>query len=209
MSELIVLLDGREVGVVTYSRGRLDFTYAETWRSGPGAYPLSLSMPLAAVRHPHGTVEPFLWGLLPDNEVVLTRWAQRFQVSPRNVFALISEVGEDCAGAVQFVRPERRETLLGASPATIDWLTEHDVATRLRALRVDASAGRSPGDSGQFSLAGAQPKTALLFDGRRWGVPSGREPTTHILKPQLAELDGHAANEHLCLALARSPDTTA
>jgi serine/threonine-protein kinase HipA len=71
-------------------------------------------------------------------------------------------------------------------------------------LQSDASAGRSPHDTGQFSLAGAQPKTALCFDGQRWGVPSGREPTTHILKPQSGEFDGHAENEHLCLALARS-----
>jgi serine/threonine-protein kinase HipA len=159
-------------------------------------------MPLAAKEHPHGAIEPFLWGLLPDNEVVLTRWAQRFHVSPRNVFALISEVGEDCAGAVQFVRPERRDAVLGPSASQTAWLTESEVASRLRILRSDASAGRAPGDSGQFSLAGAQPKTALLFDGQRWGIPSGREPTTHILKPQLAELDGHAANEHLCLKLA-------
>ena len=61
-----------------------------------------------------------------------------------------------------------------------------------------------PHDTGQFSLAGAQPKTALLFDGQRWGVPGGRTPTTHILKPPIRGLDGHAENEHLCLALARA-----
>ena len=55
------------------------------------------------------SVEAFLWGLLPDNEHVLARWATKFQVSARNVFALISHVGEDCAGAVQFVTPERLE----------------------------------------------------------------------------------------------------
>jgi serine/threonine-protein kinase HipA len=71
-------------------------------------------------------------------------------------------------------------------------------------LRADASVGRAPHDAGQFSLAGAQPKTALLFDGQRWGVPSGREPTTHILKPSTGGFDGHAENEHLCLALARA-----
>jgi serine/threonine-protein kinase HipA len=204
MNTLLVLLEGRDVGTVTYQHGRLSFTYDETWRSNAGAYPLSLSMPLAAKEHPHGVIEPFLWGLLPDNEIVLTRWAQRFHVSPRNVFALIAEVGEDCAGAVQFVRPERRDTVLGPSASPTTWLTESEVASRLRILQSDASAGRAPGDSGQFSLAGAQPKTALLFDGQRWGVPSGREPTTHIIKPQLAEFDGHAANEHLCLALARA-----
>jgi serine/threonine-protein kinase HipA len=40
----------------------------------------------------------------------------------------------------------------------------------------------------------------------RWGVPSGRIPTTHILKPPTGEWDGHAENEHFCLQLARSLD---
>lgn len=204
MTDLLALLDGREVGVVRQERGRVSFTYADTWRNARGAYPLSLSMPLAAAEHPHSVVEPFLWGLLPDNELVLAGWAQRFHVSPRNAFALIAEVGEDCAGAVQFVRQDRRDELLGPAQAAIDWLTEADLANRLRALRADVSAWRAPHDTGQFSLAGAQPKTALCFDGRRWGVPSGREPTTHILKPQTGAFDGHAENEHLCLALARA-----
>jgi serine/threonine-protein kinase HipA len=204
MNELLVLLDGREVGTVRQNRGRLTFVYADTWRSAQGAYPLSLSMPLAATEHPHASIEPFIWGLLPDNEFVLNRWAKQFHVSPRNAFALIGHVGEDCAGAVQFVTPDRREELTTAPPTETQWLTETEVASRLRALQSDASAGRTPHDTGQFSLAGAQPKTALLFDGQRWGVPSGRTPTTHILKPTTGGFDGHAENEHLCLRLARS-----
>ena len=204
MDDLIALLDGREVGTVRQSQGRLTFTYADQWRNAAGAYPLSLSMPLAAAEHPHAAIEPFLWGLLPDNDHVLNRWAKNFHVSARNAFALIRHVGEDCAGAVQFLPPERRDELASAPPVATAWLTEAEVARRLRALQADASAGRSPGDAGQFSLAGAQPKTALLFDGRRWGVPSGRTPTTHILKPSANGFAGHAENEHLCLALARS-----
>ncbi len=204
MSELLALLDDREVGVVNRKNGRMTFTYADAWRHAPGAYPLSLSMPMAAADHPHAAIDTFLWGLLPDNEAVLRSWANRFHISARNVLALIAEVGEDCAGAVQFIRPERREQLSGQSEADINWLTEADVASRLRALQTDASATRAPGDAGHFSLAGAQPKTALVFDGQRWGVPSGREATTHILKPQTGEFAGHAENEHLCLALARA-----
>jgi serine/threonine-protein kinase HipA len=71
-------------------------------------------------------------------------------------------------------------------------------------LREDHSAWRIPRDTGQFSLAGAQPKTALLFDNNRWAVPSGRVPTTHILKPPTGEFDGHAENEHFCLELGRA-----
>jgi serine/threonine-protein kinase HipA len=204
VKELCTLLDGREIGTVRWEYNRLSFRYAEAWRSTPGAYPLSLSMSLAAAEHPHAAIEPFLWGLLPDNEFILNRWAKHYQVSARNAFALMSHVGEDCAGAVQFTTPDRRDSLVNAPPAETEWLTEADVANRLRALQKDASVWRAPQDIGQFSLAGAQPKTALLFDGQRWGVPSGRTPTTHILKPPTGDFDGHAENEHLCLSLARA-----
>ena len=53
-----------------------------------------------------------------------------------------------------------------------------------------------------MGLAGAQPKIALLREGDRWGRPIGRTPTTHILKPALAGIDGHDLNEHLCLRAA-------
>ena len=159
-------------------------------------------MPLAAAEHGHKPVEAFLWNLLPDNDAVLARWGQRFQVSPRNPFALLSHVGEDCAGAVQFVHPDRLDAVIGAGPATVEWIEDKDIAQRLRALREDRTSWRSQGDIGQFSLAGAQPKTALLYENGRWGVPSGRTPTTHILKPPTGAFDGHAENEHLCMRLA-------
>ena len=201
--ELAAVLNGREIGrVVRDGRGRLGFVYAEAWRGARGAYPLSLSMPLAAAEHGHRPVEAFLWNLLPDNEAVLARWAQRFQVSARNPFALLAHVGEDCAGAVQFVRPDRRDAVIGEGPSAIEWLDEKGVAARLRALRDDHAAWRAPTDTGQFSLAGAQPKTALLYENGSWGVPSGRMPTTHILKPPTGAFDGHAENEHLCMRLA-------
>lgn len=203
--ELHVLLSNRVIGRVAQDvRGRLSFTYDEAWREVRGAYPLSLSMPLAALEHDHDEISAYIWGLLPDNELVLDRWAKRFQVSARNPFALIASVGEDCAGAVQFVRPERLDAVLGSEAGEVDWLDDAEVAARIRQLREDQSAWRRPGDTGQFSLAGAQPKTALLLQNGRWGVPSGRIPTTHILKPPSADFDGHAENEHFCLALARA-----
>jgi hypothetical protein len=37
VSEILALLDGRDVGVVRQLRGRLGFTHADTWRGAPGA----------------------------------------------------------------------------------------------------------------------------------------------------------------------------
>ncbi len=205
MTELVTLLDGKEIGRVhNDTRGRLTFIYDDQWRNASEAYPLSLSMPIAAKEHGRAAVEAFLWGLLPDNEQVLARWAAKFQVSARNVFALISHVGEDCAGAVQFVTPERLEAIRSGKEDKVEWLDESELAKRLQALREDHAAWRLPRDTGQFSLAGAQPKTALLLQNDRWGIPSGRIPTTHILKPPTGHFDGHAENEHICLMLARN-----
>lgn len=201
---LVALTKGQRMGEVRRNqRGRLSFVYDEPWRQRRNAYPLSLSMPLAAAEHGHDVIEAFLWGLLPDNDRVLDRWARRFQVSARNAFALLSHVGEDCAGAVQFVSPERIDALTNKEPEPVVWLSEDELAERLRTLREDHAAWRAPRDTGQFSLAGAQPKTALLHENGRWGIPSGRTPTTHILKPPTGEFDGHAENEHFCLKLAR------
>jgi len=81
---LIAVANGRLLGEITRdTRGRLCFTYDAAWRSDDTAYPLSLSMPLTASGHGHDRIEPWLWGLLPDNENVLARWARRFQVTTR------------------------------------------------------------------------------------------------------------------------------
>ena len=134
--ELIVLLEGKEIGRVHNDvRGRLTFVYADEWRNAADAYPLSLSMPVGAKEHGRSVVEAFLWGLLPDNEHVLARWAAKFQVSARNVFALISHVGEDCAGAVQFVTPDRVDALRSGKEDKVEWLDDSDIAKRLQTLR--------------------------------------------------------------------------
>jgi serine/threonine-protein kinase HipA len=72
-------------------------------------------------------------------------------------------------------------------------------------LSQDAGATRESAAEGQFSLSGAQAKSALYFDRqrKRWGIPQGRTPTTHILKPVSNDFNGIAENEHFCLELAR------
>ena len=204
MGELVVLLNGERVGVVRQHRGgNLTLTYDQTWRDRPDAYPLSLSMRLVRQDHPDAVVRPYLEGLLPDNADVLDRWAREFHVSPRNPFALLRHMGGDCAGAVQLIPPNGLGSLID-EPSAIEWLTEAEIGERLRDLVERQGTGRLAGDRGYFSLAGAQPKTAFVYDGERWGIPSGATPTTHILKPPAQRgLDGFDINEHFCLKLAK------
>ena len=200
---LDVLLDGRYLGNVNEDGGRYRFRYDEAYRTAIGPTPLSLSMPLSGAEYDDHVVRPFLEGLLPDNEAVLERWGREFHVSPRNPFALLRHVGADCAGAVQFAPPAEVGALLAGTGA-IEWIDDREIARRLKILRRDPSAWHLSA-TGQFSLAGAQAKTALYLDTRtgRWGDPSGATPTTHILKPAVLGLDDHDLNEHICLRAAK------
>jgi len=201
MSHLVVLMNGVEAGRLDYERGRLALTYAPRWRERRGAIPISLSMPLTAAAHSGAIVGAFLWGLLPDNEQIIQEWARRFQVSARQPFGLIGAVGEDCAGAVQFVTPDRVAAVLSGELDGVEWLSTAQIAERLAGLRTNRGAWRRLGDGGQFSLAGVQPKIALIQQNGRWGIPMGRVPTTHILKPPTAEFAAQAENEHFCLSV--------
>ncbi len=201
---LLVILDDVLAGTLTrLSGGRLRFEYDASYQKQGGHTPMSLSMPVPVSLHPDQQISPWLWGLLPDNDQVLRRWARDFHVSASSAFSLLATpIGEDCAGAVRFAPPDALERVL-ARAGEVTWLTEDEVAQRLHELREDSTAWLGRSFTGQFSLAGAQAKTALLLDGKRWGVPSGSIPTTHILKPAIAGLDDHDLNEHLCLDAAR------
>jgi len=201
---LAVLIGDRVAGTLTrLAGGRLRFDYDPLYSQSTAPTPLSLSMPARIDSHPDRVVRPWLWGLLPDNEAVLRRWAREFQVSASSPFSLLATpIGEDCAGAVRFVTPERIEAALGRS-GNVTWLDEDGVAERLRELRDDSTAWLGETFTGQFSLAGAQAKTALLLERGRWGVPTGSTPTTHILKPGVSGLADQDLDEHLCLDAAR------
>lgn len=201
---LLVILGDIVVGTLERLRGgRLRFYYTDEYRNHPGATPVSLSMPPQVRSHSDRIITSWLWGLLPDNDAVLARWARQFRVSSSSPFSLLAtQIGEDCAGAVRFAPPEEIDRVL-ARRGGVTWLTEDEVGERLRDLREDSTSWLGRSFTGQFSLAGAQAKTALLFKDGRWGVPSGSTATTHILKPAVAGLDDHDLNEHLCLDAAR------
>jgi serine/threonine-protein kinase HipA len=201
---LLVLVDDEVAGVLQrLPGGRLRFHYERAYQEDPDPTPLSLSMPIQVASHSDRVVSPWLWGLLPDNPDVLRRWAREFEVRPGSAFALLATpIGEDCPGAVRFVPPEGLEAMRERR-GKVAWLDEEAVARRLRELREDSTAWLGESFTGQFSLAGAQAKTALLREDGRWGQPSGPIPTTHILKPGVSRLDEHDLDEHLCLDAAR------
>ena len=158
---LTVLLGSQVAGTLTRAKGgKLTFVYDDAYRSAEAPTPVSVSMPPQIRSHPDRVVDPWLWGLLPDNDAVLARWARRFSVSATTPFGLLaSPVGQDCAGAVRFVAPDSLDAALGR-PGRVRWLTDDEVAARLarappgphrlagRRLHRPVQPGWRPGEDG-------------------------------------------------------------
>lgn len=202
MNELRVLIADEEVATIYQTGGgKLRLVYDDDWRWRADAFPLSLSMPLARAEHKHNTIKNFLWNLLFEQHQAREELGRRFGVSPANPFALIGCIGEDLAGAVQMIPPEKLDALRGregAPPISTKRLAEH-----LRKLLQNPGALQINPDAGFFSLAGQQPKKAICYLGGKWYEPRGRTPSTHILKPPAPWLSSPVENEHFCLSLAR------
>jgi serine/threonine-protein kinase HipA len=199
-TERLVVLDGPDtVGTLVRSAGQITFSYDQGWRSRVDATPLSVSMPSAVADAGNDVVSAWLWGLLPDSERVLARWGRTFHTSTKQPMGLLAAVGRDLPGRFQIVPVAHVDDDV---PSGVEWLSGDDVGALLRDVRADQTAWLGAGGTSRWSLAGAQAKIALRFDGRRWGRPFGREATTHILKPAITDLDEHDLNEHLCLLAA-------
>lgn len=201
-SVLLLYFGDKRMGTVHRLKGgKFVLRYDDSYRELETSVPLSLSMPPIEKEHGHDKVSPFLWGLLPDNELILQRWAVRFGVSASDCFGLMGGIGKDCAGAIRFLKPNEADD---AAKGGKSLLKPEKIEERLAELRRDPALGRISGDRGQFSLAGAQAKTAFQRRGNRWYLPWGSEPTTHILKPPRPDLNGHVENEHFCQSLAKA-----
>jgi serine/threonine-protein kinase HipA len=159
---------------------------------------LSLSMPLGTPSYPASRIVPFLEGLLPDNAEVRETWARRFGVSPRNAFALLSHIGRDCAGAVEFVAGDLLDFVADTSP-----LSDEQIGQRLRDLAKDPVGWQVSGE--RWSLAGAQSKFTLArLPSGEWCEMEGVAPSTHIIKPGIGEYRDQALVEHLSMQAARA-----
>ncbi len=195
---LQVVMNGRQLGdIQRISRHRMRLQYFDV----DAATPLSISMPLSRRRHREKDLAPWLEGLLPDRPATVRQWRRQFGVTDTDAFPLLRHVGEDVAGAAQFVRPERLESVIEGE-GTIRELDRTQIAEMLRRARADlpVSPGSAPG--GKFSLAGAQAKIALHKTPHGWSDPSGAIPSTHILKPAIPGRDDQDLVEHVTMRTA-------
>lgn len=206
---LSVALNGRLVGTLDRApSGAISFAYAPDWlRDERRAIPVSLSLPLREDRYTGAEVSAYFDNLLPDNDQIRRKVAEKVGAEGTDAFNLLARIGRDCVGALHFL-PDGADIPLPGPPQSIP-LDEAAIADIIRNL-ASAPLGIQPDGEREFriSIAGAQEKTAFLWnDG--WCLPQGSTPTTHIFKPQLGELPNgldmsHSVeNEHFCLTFCR------
>lgn len=202
---LNVFLNGRHVGVLRReATGAIDFQYGSDWLDWDGTFPVSLSLPLREDRYIGIPVINVFDNLLPDSDPIRKRVAERVGANGTDAFNLLTALGHDCVGALQFL-PDGIDPG-GAGGTDGKPVSDADIADIVKNLHA-APLGMGEDEDFRISIAGAQEKTALLRKDGQWFKPIGTTATTHILKPQIGQLpngidlSNSVENEYLCLKL--------
>jgi len=196
MAELLdVYLNQDLAGLLEESQGKLSFTYQQTWLESERFIPLSVTMGPQRKPFPDEITRPFFENLLPEGEI-RGAIAKLKRVSERNTFGLLGEIGGDCAGAISLSpHGEKLRPNEGYEVLADERLAEVLAGMAKRPLLVIE-------DELRLSLAGAQNKLPLYYDGKQLSLSRGSAPSSHILKPGARAFEHMPANEHFCMQLA-------
>lgn len=210
---LRVLLNNRLVGHLTKApSGAINFRYAPSWLEWTRALPVSLSLPLREDPYHGEAVVAVFDNLLPDADALRRRVAEKIGAAGTDAHSLLSAIGSDCVGALQFVPDDDHHHDHEAADPTVfagEPLDEAAIEQMLTGL-AQTPLGLDREDPFRISVPGAQEKTALLWHAGQWIKPHGTTPTTHILKTQIGhlqngiDLSNSVENEYYCLKLAEA-----
>ncbi len=182
---LEVYLKDRKAGELKQdSDASLTFAYDSNYLVSD-LVPLSVSLPVREEPFLDRVARPFFSGLLPD-EGARRRLAAALGLSAGNAFGLLEVIGGECAGALSLVPPGQLPPASTTDDA--EALDAQRLEEILSLLRQRPTLG-GEGDV-RLSLAGAQDKLAVTVINGQILLPTGRRPTTHILKPFIEGLDG-------------------
>ena len=199
--ELAVVMYGQLVGRIKqlFRTAEPEFTYDPGYVEAHST-PLSVQMPVADTTYRGLRVQAFLEGLLPEDPQTRQRWATQLEVESGDYVGLLSQMGWDCPGAVQFSAVDELDEML-ARNHDLPAIGADDIAARLRDLRTTGEPSWTMPDE-HWSLPGQQAKFALtrLSDG--WHEAHGSAATTHILKPGIGRLHHQALVEHATMRAA-------
>ncbi|MBL0887037.1 type II toxin-antitoxin system HipA family toxin [Myceligenerans sp. I2] len=199
INHLAVLIGGRHVADLERTSSGLRLSYDQSDHRSRTA-PVSLSLPMEAPVHTGAVVERFLKGLLPESDGALRAIARRHQIDTTDTLDLLSAIGKDCAGAIQFCTAAELEATLNRE-GHLEECSVGDIEIRLDEMDTDDNASWLMPDE-HWSLGGTQQKFALRRQEGRWYIAHGSEATTHLIKPGIRKMRAQALDEHATMRAA-------
>jgi serine/threonine-protein kinase HipA len=201
---LSVWVEGVLLGSLSAEKGVWKFQYDAGWLAHSGRFPLAPAFPLrAGVFEDKAEERPVQWffdNLLPEGGVrqALARYAG---LSERDSFGLLARFGEESAGALTLLpKGSSFPAEDGYAPLSTGELRQY--IRDQPEIPLIAAHGKA-----KMSLAGAQHKLGVRWNGRDFFLPRGGAASSHILKPENARPEHFPfcpANEHFCMTLART-----
>ena len=183
------------VGVIEGNSGAdASFRYLEDYLNDPESTAISLSLPLQSDPFSALQTAGFFEGLLPEG---FTRRsvASFMHVDESDYLSILHGLGRECLGAVSVTED-------GEKPEA-----KYEPVTNEQIAKLAAEGATSAADlvtKTHLSLAGASGKVGLYYNDvdKKWYLPYGTAPSTHIVKQSHVRLDSIVTNEMLSLQTA-------
>lgn len=197
-NNLLVYYHDEEIGALRITKGsRYVFSYKDEWLEKDDAIPVSISLPLTPGDFDEEKSMAFFSNLLPES-TIREKLAKRFRLTEKDSYSLLEIVGGECAGAISILPSETKYEKDGEY--------EEIPSDRLSDLLNNMS--KRPflaGDEGvRLSLAGAQDKLPVFYEGEKFFLPKGNNASTHIIKTPIGVTYPYSViNEAFCMSLAK------
>ena len=173
------------------------FTYDASYLNNPEYRAISIGLPLKEKTFNNKRTQIFFDGLLPEG---FTRKcvAEWMHIDKDDYLSILACLGRECLGAIRIV-----------DNSNCDIASEY---SELSKEEVYALASEGTTESAELvvkshlSLAGASGKVGLYYNetNKKWYLPIGEAPSTHIVKQSHVSLKKIVANEQLCLLTAKN-----
>lgn len=173
------------------------FTYDTAYLNDPEHRAISIGLPLEEKTFDAIHTRIFFEGLLPEGYTrrCVAKW---MHMDENDYLSILASLGRECLGAIKVIEnsnyiitPEYRE---------------------LSEAKVYALASEGATESAELvtkshlSLTGASGKVGLYYNEieKKWYLPIGEAPSTHIVKQSHVRLKKIVVNEQLCLLTAKN-----
>ena len=190
-------IQGKQVrvgGIVGDTYEDAKFSYSKDYLASKNSKAISISLPLQDEPFAAERTRIFFDGLLPEGFMRKTI-ASNMQYNEDDYLSILSKLGKECIGAIRIDETDG------------DFESGYD---RISSKQVEKLAAEGATRSTEMvmkthlSLTGASGKVGLYYDEKkkRWYLPRGLAPSTHIVKQSHIRLDGIVTNEQLSMLAA-------